>query len=235
MGGTHSSNTSHDIKIIAVDIITKNSSTCQTDANNTFNVIIDNTDKVNGTVNFDNLDLNQYSSANVKCVADSMLTNNLDNQIKTKVEQYANSKGQAILSAISGTRADVLNDFQSNLKTTIKNTSSSDNIAKISNAFNLNVKNSNLNLTNSTINQSLKTVIETILHTKEWSDLIQSTATKLDQTTVAVDANPIADIFKSIGDMLGKPLVLLIIGLVIGFLIITLSPAIIQKLLSRKR
>ena len=103
-GQSKSASTSETVTNIATEIIMKHSLECIISANQSQLLKVKN---VSGDVHFDGGTFSQGSSLDVKCIMSLDKQTNIVNDISSALSQYAEAKGETVLSALGGSAANI--------------------------------------------------------------------------------------------------------------------------------
>ncbi len=219
MGGSSSKDTVKTINKIATNVVAETVNTVKTEGSNSVAI----TAKAN-TIVMRGLTVGQAVSVDFNQAIDALKQQNTSQAIADAVKQYAETKGQALVSALDRTRSDVLTDLQNDLNVAIKGLTSQSIASSFSNEVKISGDADNsFELTDVDINQSQLIAARAIVQSKDFQTALNKAADGIDQTTKTADENPIAGIFKAIGEMFTAPLIAaicLVVGVIVVFVLV---------------
>lgn len=197
-GQSQSLSTSQTVTNIATDVIMKHSLECIISANQSQLIEVKN---ISGDVTFDGSKLSQGSSLDVKCMMSLDKQTNMTNDISTALSQYAEAKGETVLSALGGSSAKIKNDLITEFKNSLQDLSETSFINTLTQNQEIKVANvgGDVVMKDITMDQQAKMVAETLLQSKAYHDVINSFASKVDQVAIKEDVNPIKNVLGGIG------------------------------------
>ncbi len=206
MGGTVSKDQTTIVKKIATDFLAQTITNCQSISANDIAIEA----KAN-VVKIKDLKASQFATVKIDCAVTELTKSTVANDLADKIKQYAESKGQAIVSALGRTRSDVISDLKTDLTNAFKSIQVTDIKASLTNTTKITATASGdssvFDLEDAKIDQGTSTVAKSIVSISNVTAALTKAAEELTQTTKSEEENPIAGIFKAIGDMLTGPIV----------------------------
>jgi hypothetical protein len=221
MGGTQSKSTYTQLTDIATEVSMNSVMSCTTAATQTQLLSLTN---VAGNVTIDSIDMTQGSSVNVQCVMDANKQNEISTAVANSIAQYAESKGQAVVSALGSTKTAV----ETNIQTRIRNAVNADTTMQLNSNLTqdqaVTAKNigGNVVIGKLTMNQSAQMVASALMKTTAYSSVINDTATKIDQVSKSEEENPIAGIISAVTKAVISTPLMFGVGIIIFIVIIIL-------------
>lgn len=203
MGGTVSSSTSKTLNDLCTNSITSNIMKCIVSSKQDQLLQFSN---IKGNLVVDSSNLSQIGTFDVSCILSASNTQTMSNDLANTIAQYAESNGQAALSALGNTKADVVNMLQNTIHNSISTLSSTDvtNMLEQNQKFIVDRITGNVLLKNVTLDQQANIISKTLLTSTAITNVIDSVSNKIDQTTKSTETNPISDVIKSIGTSIGS-------------------------------
>ncbi len=197
-GQSQSASTSQTVTNIATDIITKHSLECIISANQSQLLKVKN---VSGDVHFDGGTFSQGSSLDVQCIMSLEKQTNIVNDISSALSQYAEAKGETVLSALGGSAAIIKNDIFTEFKNSIQDMSETSFVNTLSQVQEIDVANvgGDFVMKDISMTQQAKMVAETILSSKSYNDVLSAFTSKVDQVAIKKDVNPFKNVLDGVG------------------------------------
>lgn len=221
MGGTTSKSTFQQLTDISTDVTTKTIMSCSTAATQNQMISLQN---VKGDVNISGVNMNQGASINMSCIMSTDMQSQISTQVAAAIAQTAESKGQAVLSALGRTKSEAQTNIQTMIRNNITNVTQSDISASISQSQSITAANvgGNVVIANVSMEQSAKIVAQALMSTSAYQVAINDSATKMDQSSKSTEENPVAGIIKSIGSAISSVMSapIMIIGGIILFIVL---------------
>lgn len=195
---SQSVSTSQTVTNIATEVIMKHSLECIISANQSQLVNVSN---VSGDVHFDGGTFSQGSSLDVKCIMSLDKQTNMVNDISSALSQYAESKGESILSALGGSAAIIKNNIFTEFKNSLKDISETSFVNTLTQVQEIKVANvgGDVVMKDISMDQQAKMVAETLLSSKAYNDVLNAFASKVDQVAIKEDVNPITNVLGGVG------------------------------------
>jgi len=220
MGGTVSKSTSEMINDMATNVLTSTLMNCMTTA--TQNQLLQFSN-IKGNLDINSSNLTQASTFDVSCILSATNTQDMSNSIANVIAQVAESKGQAALSALGNTKADIVSDISNKISNNITNMSKTDvvNILTQGQQFVVDGITGNVTLANVSLSQQATVVSRAIVTSSAIASVVNSASSKIDQTAKSTETNPIADMINSvgtaIGSIFGSPggIIIMVVGLLV--------------------
>jgi type IV secretory pathway VirB2 component (pilin) len=203
MGGTVSTSTAKTINDLCTNTLTSTIMKCITSTDQNQLLQFSN---IKGDLTIDSSNLSQTGTFDVSCILSASNTQTMSNDIANTIAQYAESNGQAALSALGNTKASVINDISNKVYNSISNLSSTDvkNMLAQNQKFIVDGITGNVVLKNVKLDQQATIISKTLLTSTAVTNIINDTATKIDQSTKSTEKNPISDVIESIGTSIGS-------------------------------
>lgn len=203
MGGTQSKNTATILNDIAVNVSMDSIMSCTVAATQSQLIELKN---IEGDVTISDLSMLQGNSIDVNCIMESDKQNQISSSISNAIAQYAETKGQAALSALGNTKSQVATNINNRLTNSINANTKQELTAQVDQIQTIGVENvrGNVVIQNMSLEQSAQLVAKALMKTKTFSEVINETAAKIDQATKTEEKNPIAGIIDSLGGVVGK-------------------------------
>jgi len=225
MGGTHSTSTSSLLNSLAVNASTSTIMQCATAATQEELVQVQN---VAGNVNISNVSMNQGATINLQCVMQTNTTTDIASAVSDAITQYANSQGQAVLSALGNTTSEVKSNIQNKITSNINQTTSQQMSANITQQQGITAANigGNVTISNITMDQSAQVFASALMNTTAFASVINSVANTIDQTSASKETTIFDSIAQALGTLLSTPIYLIgagLLGVVAIFVIIKIA------------
>lgn len=225
IGGTSSKTTAQILNDIAVNATMNSIQSCATVASSNQMIALNN---IKGNVTITGTTLSQGSSIDMSCVMHADKTADISNSVASAISQYADSQGQAVLSALGSTKAEattnISNRFQNNINANTE-LDVNNNISQNQSITAANVG-GNVVIANVTLQQSSKIVAHSLMQSTAFASVINDSATKMDQSskakeTTIIDSivNGIKSFFTGIAGIITAGVV---VFLLIGFVLVKL-------------
>lgn len=225
MGGTSSKTTSQILHDIAVNATMNSVQSCATVASSNQMIALNN---VKGNVTISGTTLTQGSSIDMSCVMHADKTADISNAVATAISQYADSQGQAVLSALGSTKAEatsnITNRFQNNINANTE-VEVNNNISQNQSITADNIG-GNVVIANVTLDQSARITAQALMQSTAFSSVINDSATKMDQSskskeTTIIDTivNGVKSFFNGVAGIITAGVV---VFLLIGFVLVKL-------------
>uniref|UniRef100_A0A6C0JV97 Uncharacterized protein n=1 Tax=viral metagenome TaxID=1070528 RepID=A0A6C0JV97_9ZZZZ len=216
MGGTQSNNTSKILNDIAMTATTKVMMSCVTSTAQSQSI---NFGHVGGNFSLDKTNLSQSVSVDASCAASSATTAEVAQQVGNAVAEHAESKGQAVLSALGNTKSSVASDITNKMSNSFENITSTSLITQTTQDQSIGaaVVGGNVTLSNITMEQGATVMAHAMLNNTATQEVLSTIANTIDQKTTSAEENPIAGIINSVGNAIGSIVSapILIIGAII--------------------
>jgi 23S rRNA pseudoU1915 N3-methylase RlmH len=221
MGGTSSKSTSEILTQISVEASMNSILSCTSAATQSQLIELGYVAK---DVIITGLTMKQSASVDSKCVMEAKKVADISTAVSNAIAQYAESKGQAVLSSLGNTKSEVVtkltNDFKSRVDantaqqmTSIVDQQQGTKIKSIGGSY---------VLKDATFEQGAQVTAQALMSTNAFSSVINETATKIDQvsktqeTTIFTDiANAIKNFFLSAIGLIVAAAVFIVIVLII--------------------
>uniref|UniRef100_A0A6C0JBD2 Uncharacterized protein n=1 Tax=viral metagenome TaxID=1070528 RepID=A0A6C0JBD2_9ZZZZ len=160
---------------------------------------------VKGDVILGGTSMSQGYSVNVKCLMSAEKQADLASNISSAFAQFAESKGESVLSALGGTSSEVRTNIHNKLTSNVDASSYSELSTKLIQQQELSIEDidGNVVMKGVTLDQQSKLVAESVIDSKAYTSTINDLAFTIDQTATKEDKNPYANILGETWDGLG--------------------------------
>lgn len=189
---------------------------------------------IKGDVVLGDTSMSQGYSVNVKCLMTAEKQAELSSNISSAFTQFAESKGESVLSALGGTSSEVGTNIHNKLTSNIDASSYSELSTKLIQQQELSVEDvdGNVVMKGVTLDQQAKLVAESVIDSKAYTSTINDLAFTIDQTAIKEDKSPLANIIgetwegvggaiTGVGGLFSKPG--FIIAIIVIFVIILIG------------
>lgn len=210
MGGTTSKNTLDVLNQIALDVAQSNTSRCVATA--TQQQIIE-ASNVAGDFILDGATLSQGVSINMDCLLRSDTQAKIQSEISTQIAQYADSQGQAMLSALGKTSAEAAANIKTLFSSSVKLDTLNESITKslqVQTIRGVNIG-GDMIVKNVTMSQTADVVAKALIQSSSYAEVINTVAQAIDQKSSAKEESPLQGLFDMISGGMW-----LVIGLVVA-------------------
>jgi hypothetical protein len=199
-GQSQAASTSQNVTSIATDIVMKHSLECIISANQSQLIKVKN---VSGDVHFDGSVLSQGSSLDVKCMMSLDKQTNMINDISSALSQYAESKGETVLSALGGSAANIKNDIFTQFQNSMQDVSEASFVNTLTQLQEIEVLNvgGDVVMKDVSMDQQAKMVAETLLESKSYHEVLNSFTSTVDQAALKEDVNPVKNLLDGVGNV----------------------------------
>jgi hypothetical protein len=225
MGGTQSKSISEELNQLVTNVMADSFLECTSIASQSQMIELN---KVTGNVTIENVNLNQGVSVDLSCVMQDSKKIDVANRVAQAIAQLADSKGEAVLSALGSTKAEATSKIFNELKNNI-NANTTTELSRMSNQTqgitDKKTIEGNVVIRGVTMVQGARETAASLMKTKAYSSVIDDAITKIDQKVAAMEKNPLAELISSIFSIPGMLIALGIGGLVVIILLFKLMGA----------
>lgn len=217
MGGTSSKTTAQVLTEVSTQVTTDSIMTCTSIATQEQMIAFNN---VKGDVTISNVNMTQGVAVDLNCVMDSNKQADIANKVAEAIAQQAESKGQAVLSALGSTKAEATSNIKNQLMTGISANTKTELDAQINQQQTISATNigGSVVASNITMDQGATMIASSLMKTATYSSVINESATKMDQKSSSEEKNPIAEMIKALGSIFSAPV--WILGGIILFIVV---------------
>ncbi len=219
--GTQSKTTTEVLNDMSTTAIMKSTMSCVAQATQNQMLLLGN---VAGTVNLTNVNLEQASTVDVSCLMTAEKQNEMAQNVSATLQQYAESQGEAALSALGKTSADVMSALKNKITSNVDASTETAIRAALNQNQTVKVVNvgENVIAANLTMSQQASEVSKAVVDSKAYSDVINSVANTVDQAAATKEINPIASIWGTViggvSDIVSGPGFIIIAVVAIGII-----------------
>lgn len=197
MGGTTSKNTVESINSLAVHMMVPTIQTCATSATQSQIIQFKN---VSGNLDIRNISFEQGVTIDMDCLMESRKFNHIAGSIGEAIAQQAESMGQAGLSALGNTRADVISKVINKVQHNVNGSTKNQIIGIINQTQSMVITNitGNVILKNLSMEQSAHLIAYALMKSSTVSDVVNEFSREIDQLAKSEEKNVLASIFDGI-------------------------------------
>lgn len=208
MGGTSSKTTAEVLTDISINASMNSLLNCVSSAAQSQTI---DTQQTTGNVTIQDINLKQGATIDSSCVMKSEKRMEISNAVAAALAQYAESKGQAVLSALGSTKAEAVSKISNNIQSKLSQDTEQTfkTIVEQNQGITTGITGGNVVIKNITMDQGAKVSATALMQTSAFSSSINDVANKIDQTSKTEEKTIFGDIADAI-----KNFFLSVVGLI---------------------
>lgn len=228
MGGTQSTATQVSVNNIATkaatNVILKCSNSITQSQSLDFGYVA-------GNFNLGDVNMSLGASIDMQCVMSAETRDAINTGVATAVGQMAESKGEAILSALGSTKSNVNSTIYNNLTNETVKTTEQDVVNQIKQTQSISVGyvGGSVNLGNVNMEAGADIVAKALMATAGYTTVLNDVQNKIDQATKTEEKNPVSSILDSVGGAFTKPFAMAAAAVAVAIVVLFIFYMIMRK------
>ena len=217
MGGVTSKVTQTEIEHLLLNVMDKQTESCQVDVSSDTVIHVSSED----SVDIENIDVDVTMSLDFECTVASVQDEEFANNLKDDLSEYVKTKGVAVLSSLSENTTDAIDTFTTNITTKLSDVKIDDFKTYLENRFNIDVEASGpVIIKNINITDKKKLILQEIIkHSDVKKDILDISKT-IDDHLDSKEDDLITKSLNVIKNLFSNPI--FIIGIVVVAIVIVL-------------